>query len=129
MNTFIRSIAVLLAALLVQAAGAQVISGKGFIPDENGTNLDDPQASKTAQQKVAPGTIIKDCAECPEMVVLPDRLDVNDTPLHPKEAKYAAPSSNKENCVLSLLKFSNCFGCAIAKKPSNKKKLNSFVFN
>jgi formylglycine-generating enzyme required for sulfatase activity len=50
----------------------QVISGKGFTPDENGTNLDDPQASKTVQRlKVAPGTIIKDCPECPEMVVLP----------------------------------------------------------
>ena len=59
-------------ACLEQIAIAQVISGKGFLPDENGTNLDDPQASKAAQrQKVAPGTIIKDCADCPEMVVLP----------------------------------------------------------
>jgi formylglycine-generating enzyme required for sulfatase activity len=59
-------------ACAVQAVGAQVISGRGFIPDENGTNLDDPQAGKAAQrQKVAPGTIIKDCPECPEMVVLP----------------------------------------------------------
>jgi formylglycine-generating enzyme required for sulfatase activity len=73
MTQFIRSIAVLLiSACLVQAACAQAITGKGFLPDENGTNLDDPQASKTAQrQKVAPGTIIKDCPECPEMVVLP----------------------------------------------------------
>ena len=72
LNTFIRSIAVLLAALLVQAAGAQVISGKGFIPDENGTNLDDQQAAKLASQpQIALGTIFKDCAECPEMVVLP----------------------------------------------------------
>ena len=56
----------------MQGAWAQAITGKGFLPDENGTNLDDPQASKTAQQqKVVPLTIIKDCPECPEMVVLP----------------------------------------------------------
>ena len=56
----------------MQGVCAQAITGKGFLPDENGMNLDDPQASKSAQrQKVAPGTIIKDCPECPEMVVLP----------------------------------------------------------
>ena len=68
----IRSIAVLLlSAFLAQGTGAQVISGKGFLPDENGTNLDAPPASKTVQQKLAPGTIIRDCPECPEMVALP----------------------------------------------------------
>ena len=72
MKQFIRLIAVLLlSACLAQCAVTQDISGKGFIPDENGTNLDDPQSSKTIQQKVGPGTIIKDCPECPEMVVLP----------------------------------------------------------
>jgi len=73
MNQFIRFIAVLLlSAGLMQSAGAQAITGKGFLPDETGTNLDDPQASKTAQrQKVAPGTVIKDCPNCPKMVVLP----------------------------------------------------------
>ena len=56
----------------MQGVCAQAITGKGFLPDENGTNLDDPQASKAAQrQKVAPGTIIKDCPDCPEMVVVP----------------------------------------------------------
>jgi formylglycine-generating enzyme required for sulfatase activity len=60
----------LVLACIVQVAGAQSLF-KGFIPDENGTNLDAPQASKAVQQKVAPGTIIKDCAECPEMVVIP----------------------------------------------------------
>jgi formylglycine-generating enzyme required for sulfatase activity len=44
---------------------------KGFVPDENGTNLDDPQANK-GTSKVASGAVIKDCAECPEMVVLPE---------------------------------------------------------
>ena len=70
---FIRSVATLLmSACLVQGACAQAITGKGFLPDENGINMDDPQASKAAQrQKVAAGTIIKDCPECPEMVVLP----------------------------------------------------------
>jgi len=61
-----------MSALMSTIVLGQVISGKGFTPDENGTNLDDPQASKTAQQqKVAPGTVFKDCPECPEMVVLP----------------------------------------------------------
>jgi len=56
----------LVLACVVQAAGAQGLF-KGFIPDENGTNLDAP----TQKQKLAPGTIIKHCPECPEMVVLP----------------------------------------------------------
>jgi len=60
----------LVLACVAQVAGAQGLF-KGFVPDENGTNLDDPQASKTVQQKVAPGSIIKDCPECPEMVVIP----------------------------------------------------------
>ena len=60
----------LVLACLVQVAGAQGLF-KGFTPDENGTNLDAPQASQTVQQKVAPGAIIKDCPVCPEMVVLP----------------------------------------------------------
>ena len=61
----------LVLACVVQVAGAQGLF-KGFIPDENGTNLDDPEAGKVATKvKAAPGTNIKDCAECPEMVVLP----------------------------------------------------------
>ena len=56
----------LLLACVVQVAGAQGLF-KGFVPDENGTNLDVP----VQKQKLAPGTIIKDCPECPEMVVLP----------------------------------------------------------
>ena len=73
MNHFMRSIAVLLLSTgLTLGACAQAITGKGFLPDENGINLDDPQASKAAQrQKVAAGTVFKDCPECPEMVVLP----------------------------------------------------------
>jgi formylglycine-generating enzyme required for sulfatase activity len=53
-------------ACVVQAVGAQGFL-KGFIPDENGTNLDAP----VQNQRVTPGTVIKDCVECPEMVVLP----------------------------------------------------------
>ena len=30
-----------------------------------------PQVAPTAQQRAAPGTTIKDCADCPEMVVIP----------------------------------------------------------
>ena len=72
MNQFIRSIAVLLlSACLAQGAWAQFnVSGPGFVPDENGTNLDAPQGGK-ASPNVATGAVIKDCAECPEMVVIP----------------------------------------------------------
>ena len=59
----------LVLACVVQVAGAQGLF-KGFVPDENGTNLDAPQSEKIAP-KVAAGTIFKDCAECPEMVVVP----------------------------------------------------------
>ena len=54
----------------VQAAGAQGLF-KGFVPDENGTNLDAPQARKGVRIVVTPATLIKDCAECPEMVEMP----------------------------------------------------------
>ena len=56
----------LVLACVVQAAGAQGLF-KGFVPDENGTNLDAP----IQKEKLAPGTIIKECPECPEMVVIP----------------------------------------------------------
>ena len=72
MNKFIRSITVLLlSAGLMQGAVAQFnVSGPGFLPDENGTNLDDPQA-KNVTPNVTAGTVVKDCAECPELVVVP----------------------------------------------------------
>ena len=72
MNQFICSIAVLLiSASLVQSVGAQFFfTGPGFLPDENGTNLDAPQGGKTSPN-VAAGTVVKDCAECPAMVVIP----------------------------------------------------------
>ena len=61
----------LVLACVVQAAGAQGLF-KGFIPDENGTNLDDPQAVRAVAKATTPlGTVIKDCPECPEMVVVP----------------------------------------------------------
>ena len=73
MNRLIRLIAVFsTSACMAQGILAQAITGKGFLPDENGTNLDDPQAGKVAAKaKIAPGTTIKDCGECPEMVVVP----------------------------------------------------------
>lgn len=51
----------------MQGSSAQLrIMGGGFIPDENGTNPDAP-----IQKKLVAGAIIKDCVECPEMVVVP----------------------------------------------------------
>ena len=72
MSQFIRSIVILLLSVgLTQGAGAQFyFTGPGFTPDENGTNLDAPQRGKASQNLVA-GAVIKDCAECPEMVVIP----------------------------------------------------------
>ena len=68
MKQFIRFIATLLiSACLMDGSSAQLrIMGGGFVPDENGTNPDAP-----TQNKVAPAAIVKDCFECPEMVVIP----------------------------------------------------------
>ena len=52
----------------IQAVGAQGLF-KGFIPDENGRNPD--ALTRQREQEITPGEIIKDCVECPEMVVLP----------------------------------------------------------
>ena len=91
MNQFIRSIAVLLlSACLTQGVCAQAITGKGFLPDENGTNLDDPQAGKVATRAtIAPGTIIKDCPECPEMVVLPSGSFLMGSPPDPEPDPFS----------------------------------------
>ena len=60
----------LLCAGLAQGAFAQMkIIGPGFTADPNGYRSD--ESIRLQQQKVAPGAIIKDCPECPEMVVLP----------------------------------------------------------
>jgi formylglycine-generating enzyme required for sulfatase activity len=90
MTQFIRSIAVLLiSACLMQGACAQAITGKGFLPDENGTNLDAPQASKAVQQKVAAGTVVKDCPECPEMVMIPSGTFLMGSPPDPEPDPFS----------------------------------------
>jgi formylglycine-generating enzyme required for sulfatase activity len=60
---------VTLALLTAPSVWGQILTGKGFTADPNGYRSDEPLASP--QQKAAPGTTIKDCSECPEMVVLP----------------------------------------------------------
>ena len=47
----------------------QILSGKGFIPDPDGYRSDDPPPAQ--RPSPAPGQTIKDCADCPEMVVIP----------------------------------------------------------
>jgi formylglycine-generating enzyme required for sulfatase activity len=90
LNTTIHCAAVFfMSALMSMIVEGQVVSGKGFLPDENGTNLDDPQASKTTQQKVAPGTIIKDCPDCPEMVVLPSGSFLMGSPPDPEPDPFS----------------------------------------
>jgi len=75
----------LVIACLAQAVGAQGLF-KGFAPDENGTNMDAPAQNR----RVTLGTIIKDCAECPEMVVIPagnfvmgSEKNAAERPMHP----------------------------------------------
>jgi len=72
-QSLISIVAQLLLFLVVQDTGAQAsFSGYGFIPDENGTNLDVPKPTRVIGDNTsAPTNIIKDCAECPEMVVIP----------------------------------------------------------
>lgn len=67
---FTRYIAMLLlCTCLMQGAWAQIkITGPVFTADPNGYRSDDPEP---APQRFAAGAIIKDCAECPEMVVVP----------------------------------------------------------
>jgi len=79
----------LLCACLAQGAWAQIkITGPGFLPDENGTNLDNPQSRKVESNTVS-GPLIKDCADCPEMVVIPagsfvmgSEKNADEKPLH-----------------------------------------------
>ena len=64
------AIAMLLSALLAQGAWAQIkIIGPGFTADPNGYRSDDPPPAQ--RPSAAAGQTIKDCADCPEMVVLP----------------------------------------------------------
>lgn len=79
----------LVLACVVQAAGAQGLF-KGFVPDENGTNLDDPQAVRAvAKANTPPGTVIKDCPECPEMVVLPSGSFLMGSPPDPEPDPFS----------------------------------------
>ena len=60
-----------MSACLLQGVSAQFnVSGPGFLPDENGMNPDAPQPKNVAPNVTA-GTVVKDCPECPEMVVIP----------------------------------------------------------
>jgi hypothetical protein len=64
----------LIAIFLVTAcsnhtAWAQAVTGGGFIPYENGTNLSESLAGKTViQPKVASGTVVKNCPECSALI-------------------------------------------------------------
>jgi formylglycine-generating enzyme required for sulfatase activity len=58
----------MLLAISLQASSQGLF--RGFTPDENGTNLDAAQSGKITPA-LASGTIIKDCAECPEMLAIP----------------------------------------------------------
>ena len=102
----------LVLACVVQVSGAQGLF-KGFVPDENGTNLDAPQASKTVQQKVAPGTTIKDCPECPEIVVLPSGSFLMGSPPDPGPDPF---SNEKPKAIGSA-----------DEKPQHRVQIQSFA--
>jgi lipoprotein NlpD len=71
MNQFSRSIAIWLLSVCLadQWAWAQIkITGPGFTADPNGFRSDDPEPTP---QRFAAGSTVKDCAECPELVVIP----------------------------------------------------------
>jgi len=81
-------------ALLAQGAQAQLrIIGSGFIPDPNGYRTDDPPPA----QRPSPvaGQTIKDCPDCPEMVVLPAGSFEMGTPPDPRPDPFsnAAPKT------------------------------------
>ena len=71
-NQFIRSIAVLLlSACLAQGAWAQFnVSGPGFVPDENGRNLDEPYP-KGAAQEAPNASEVPNASESPPVFVWP----------------------------------------------------------
>ena len=60
---------ILLPLLCGPTSWGQILSGKGFIPDPDGYRSDDPPPAQ--RPSPAAGQTIKDCADCPEMVVLP----------------------------------------------------------
>ena len=75
MTIFLRAIAMLLlCSCLVQGASAQIkIIGPGFIPDDSGINLDDPNSQNPTPVKQAQPKLpaFKDCEDCPLMVLIP----------------------------------------------------------
>lgn len=112
MKQFISSVAIVLSACLAHSAWAQAITGKGFIPDENGTNLDAPRLGKLSSG-LTPGTVIKDCAECPEMVVLPAGSFLMGSPPDPEPD----PFSNERPRVNGLPN----------EKPQHRVQMQSFA--
>ena len=103
----------LMSACLTQGAWAQFnISGPGFLPDENGTNLD-ALRERTIRPDVAAGTFIKDCPECPELVVLPSGSYLMGSP---PDLETAAFSNEKPKAIGSA-----------DEKPRHRVQIQSFA--
>ena len=102
---------VTLALLTAPGVWGQILTGKGFTADPNGYRSDELLPSP--QQKVAPGTIIKDCPECPEMVVLPGGNFLLGSPTDPE----ADPFSNEEPKAIGLP----------SEKPQHRVQIQSFA--
>ena len=100
-----------LALLTVPSVWGQILTGKGFTADPNGYRSDEPQPSP--QQKVAPGTIIKDCPECPEMVVLPSGSFLMGSPPDPEPD----PFSNEKPETIG----------EVNEKPQHRVQIQSFA--
>lgn len=89
MKSIARLSPALLALVLLTAPSVwgQILTGKGFTADPTGYRSDDSVPRQ--QQEVAPGTIIKDCPECPEMVVLPSGSFLMGSPPDPEPDPFS----------------------------------------
>ena len=93
----------LVLACVVQGVWGQFnFTVPGFVPDENGTNLDAP----VQNQRVTPGTVIKDCVECPEMVVLPSgRFLMGSAPDEPFSKERIVDDSERPQHPVQIQSF------------------------
>jgi len=100
-----------LALLTAPSVWGQILTVKGFTADPTGYRSDDSVPRQ--QQEVAPGTIIKDCPECPEMVVLPSGSFLMGSPPDPEHD----PFSNEKPKVIG----------EPDEKPQHRVQIQSFA--
>ena len=80
------SIKLLLLFLIAQCALAQVSNSEGLSPIE-GVVI--PKSQLDQPQVVKPGVVFKDCAKCPEMVVIPAGSFLMGSPPDPEQDPFS----------------------------------------